>query len=82
MSIWDGKVVEFTYTNYRGVTEVRRVVPINIWHGTTEWHPRKQWFLHAWDLDRQAARDFTWADIQGWAVAEDQSLPWRVNEPA
>jgi predicted DNA-binding transcriptional regulator YafY len=78
MSIWSGKVVEFTYLNYRGVTEIRRIVPIRIWFGSNEWHPRKQWFVHGWCFERMAARDFAWADIQNWAEAEDQSLPWRA----
>jgi predicted DNA-binding transcriptional regulator YafY len=77
MGIWDGKVVEFVYTNYRGVTEIRRVVPQNIWFGATQWHPKRQWFLSAWCLERQAHRDFAWSNIEGWEEAEDQSLPWR-----
>ena len=78
MSVWDNKVVEFTYTSYRGVTEVRRVVPQGTFFGRTEHHPdKKQWFLRAWCLDRQAQRLFAFEDISGWAEAEDQSLPWR-----
>lgn len=78
VSIWNGKVVEFTYENYRGVTEIRRVVPQGTLFGTTLHHPgKKQWFLRAWCLERQAQRYFAFADISGWAEAEDQSLPWR-----
>jgi predicted DNA-binding transcriptional regulator YafY len=77
MSVWDGKVVEFTYENHRGVTEIRRIVPMYIWFGETPYHKRKQWFVHGWCFERQAARDFAWSEIQGWAEAEDQSLPWR-----
>lgn len=80
MSIWDGKVVEFTYENHRGVTEVRRVVPTHVWFGSTEYYPKKQWLLSAWCLERQARRDFTFEAISGWAEAEDQSLPWRMGE--
>lgn len=77
MSIWNGKVVEFTYENYRGVTEVRRVVPLRLWFGSNEWHPKKQWLLSAWCLERQAERFFAFENISGWAEAEDQTLPWR-----
>lgn len=78
MSIWSGKVVEFNYTNYRGVTEIRRVVPRGTFFGNTEHHPGKsQWFLRAWCLERQAMRMFAFADISAWSEAEDQSLPWR-----
>jgi predicted DNA-binding transcriptional regulator YafY len=80
MSVWDGKVVEFTYENHRGVTEIRRIVPMYIWFGETPYHKRKQWFVHGWCFERQAARDFAWSEIQGWAEAEDQSLPWRDGE--
>ena len=42
---------------------VRRVRPIELWYGKTEWHPEEQWLLKAWDLDKDAERNFAWKDI-------------------
>lgn len=41
------RVVVITYTNHRGDTADRTLVPGNIWCGQTEWHPVNQWFLNA-----------------------------------
>lgn len=52
-----------TYTNWRGETSLRRLRPIGIWFGATEWHPEPQWLLKAWDEDKGAERDFALADF-------------------
>src|ERR1700733_7374743 len=31
--------ISLVYTNYRGETSVRRVIPQRIWFGATDWHP-------------------------------------------
>lgn len=53
----------FAYTNYKGEHETRNVYPLGVWYGTTDWHPEKQWFLHAFDIDRNGKRDFALKDI-------------------
>lgn len=53
----------FTYTNHRGETAVRYVVPQCVYFGKTEFHPEKQWLMRGFDTDRQAIRDFAMADI-------------------
>lgn len=54
------------YTNHRGETADRRIVPIKIVYKGTEWHPEPQWLLQAYDHDRQAERLFALADISAW----------------
>lgn len=82
MSFHEGKVVEFTYINHRGVSEFRRVVPRYIFHGKSKWHPYdpKQWYLVATCLDRQSDRHFKFSqdNMQGWEISDDQTLPWRL----
>jgi hypothetical protein len=56
--------LEFGYTNWRGEQSTRRVWPIHLWYGATEYHPDKQWFLKAFDTDKQAERDFALRDIR------------------
>ena len=52
------------YTNYRGETARRCIIPIRMCWGSTEWHPEEQWMLTAWDLDKNASRDFAWQDMR------------------
>lgn len=59
-------VVIIRYTNYRGETADRRIVPIRIRFGSTEWHPEPQWLLEAFDLDRGANRAFAMRDVLQW----------------
>jgi hypothetical protein len=42
---------------------VRRVKPIEVWYGKTEWHPKEQWFLKAMDLEKGEERNFAIRDI-------------------
>ena len=60
---WAGEDVHFTYTNHRGETARRCVKIVSIYHGSTEWHPEPQWLLRAWDLDKEANRDFALSGI-------------------
>ncbi|WP_287176466.1 hypothetical protein [Mesorhizobium sp.] len=56
--------LQFAYTNHRGESGRRRVVPIRVWFGSTNWHPTQQWFLRALDLDKDEERDFAFADVR------------------
>lgn len=55
--------VPFTYTNYRGETSVRRITPLGLRFGSTEWHPEPQWLMTAYDHDKDANRDFALKDF-------------------
>ena len=58
--------VVIRYTNYRGETADRRIIPIGIRFGSCEWHPEEQWLLDAFDLDRGADRSFALKDVLQW----------------
>jgi len=60
------KVVAILYTNYKGETGWRKIVPQKIWFGATEWHPENQWLLDAHDTEKDALRNFAMKDIQEW----------------
>ncbi|MFZ4100006.1 MAG: WYL domain-containing protein [Chlamydiia bacterium] len=62
------QLVVIDYTNWRGERALRRIQPQSIQFGTTEWHPKPQWLLVAWDLDREALREFSLSDIHAWSV--------------
>jgi predicted DNA-binding transcriptional regulator YafY len=61
-----GQDVQIVYTNHRGETAVRKIRPVKIWFGATEYHETEQWLLQAFDLDRQAERNFSMKDIKAW----------------
>lgn len=53
----------FTYRNWRGEVSTRRVQPIAVRFGSTEWHPEAQWLLQAIDIDKGEEREFAMKDI-------------------
>lgn len=53
-------VVVFEYTNWRGETEVRRVVVDRVvWMDEPDYGYKPGWFLIAWDLKKKAMRQFS-----------------------
>lgn len=54
---------ECDYTNWRGEKSTRRVRPIGLWHGSTDWHPTPCLLLKAVDLEKNAERDFKLVDF-------------------
>lgn len=67
------KLVAILYTNYRGDTSLRRVLPKKVWFGGTDWHPEPQWLLDAEDVDRGVDRTFALKDIRAWLPADNVS---------
>jgi predicted DNA-binding transcriptional regulator YafY len=77
----DLNLVTFTYRNFKGRTAVRRVRPIRLWFGSTCYYPVPQWLLKAFDLDKQAQRDFAFAGIRDWQrLADTRDVLLRVPE--
>ncbi len=61
--------VNVIYTNWRGETAERTIIPVSIFWGKTEWHPEEQWLLKVWDTEREAYRDYALKDIKAWRPA-------------
>ncbi|MCE7028433.1 hypothetical protein [Jiella avicenniae] len=67
--------ITLRYTNWRGETADRTIIPERVWFGHTEWHPQDQWMLNALDVEKDTYRDFA---LSGFAAASlDQ--PARVK---
>lgn len=62
----DSRVVQFLYTNWKGETALRRVLPVRIYFGCNDWHTDEQWLLDAIDLEKDAERTFALNDIHAW----------------
>jgi len=53
----------FKYKNYENKISIRHVIPEKIYFGKTKWHPKKQWLLEAFDLEKEEKRIFAVKDI-------------------
>lgn len=62
-----GDIIKFQYTNYRGETGERNVIPIDILFIETDYHKGTQWILTAYDMDKDGMpiRQFAMKDIHG-----------------
>jgi predicted DNA-binding transcriptional regulator YafY len=60
----DERKINMTYTNYRGETAGREITPIRVWWGSTQYHPKSQWLLTAFDHGKDAERDFALMDCK------------------
>lgn len=60
------ELVRIEYTNHKGTRSWRHIRPIEMVFGSTQWHPRAQWLLRAWDVDKQAERTFAMSDVHAW----------------
>lgn len=53
-------VLVIDYTNHAGKRSFRRIVPLRLWFGFSEFHPAqvdKAWYLKAVDVDRATATE-------------------------
>ncbi len=83
-----GEPARITYTNYRGETDERIITPQRVWYGSTDWHPKPQWLLTAFDHEKQAKRDFALKDFgysapmtesRGKGSFQDRVKPWMMG---
>lgn len=56
--------IRVQYTNYKGITAIRSIIPLFPWYGRSKWHSEKQWFLQVIDVDKKEVRDFAMKDIK------------------
>lgn len=71
----------FGYTNWRGEYAVRKVIPLKVWYGGTEWHPEPQWLLKALDAEKgNAERDFAIQDMS-WSTPRRPHSRCAVSSP-
>ena len=68
MDFEEKKQVKILYTNWKGTTSYRNIVPLSIEFKSTEWHREEQWILNAYDVDKEAERGFAIKDIKEWKI--------------
>lgn len=65
--ILDKPPVKIKYTNRKGVTEWREIIPTGIFYGTLKpYYNTPRWLLQAWDPAKREGRTFECAKIEGW----------------
>lgn len=52
------------YKNWKGDIRERVIKPLEIYFGSTEYHPEDQWLLRAEDLEKGEIRDFSLKDME------------------
>jgi hypothetical protein len=68
--------MKFKYTNYKGEIEERNVRPITLgWQGDPGFGYQPGLFLHAFDLERQAARTFSLGPDH-FQPSDNPDMPW------
>lgn len=60
-----------SYTNWQGVTRIRRVVPMGVVFRSSQWHPDPQWLLICRDVEKDELREFALKDCD-FTVEEDR----------
>lgn len=56
--------LKFYYRNWKGKCSYRTVSGVkSVWYGESEYHKGNQWFLTAFDLEKDDFRDFALIDI-------------------
>ncbi len=62
------KEVNILYTNWKGETRQRKILPISIEFKSTPWHKEEQWILNALDIEKNEERNFAMKDIKKWDI--------------
>ena len=57
------------YTNHRGERSWRKIKPIKLTWGLSEWHEGSQWILLAHCYEKNASREFAMSGIHRWKAA-------------
>lgn len=64
----NSKIVSIVYTNYKGITSIRQIIPKEILFGHNEWHAEDQWLMIAYDIQKRDERTFALKDIKAWYI--------------
>lgn len=64
------------YTNHRGETRLRTILPLKIYFGNNQWHPKSQWLMEVFDAEKCENRIFALAGIKEWGVTNTPES-WR-----
>jgi hypothetical protein len=55
--------IKVKYKNWTGEIGIRTIIPNKIFFGHTIYHPKNQWLMDVWDVDKDARRTYAMMDI-------------------
>lgn len=58
------------YTNWKGSRRERRIIPLDMFIGSSEFHPQEQWLMKAIDLEDNVVKSFAMSGLHGWRSVE------------
>lgn len=67
-----GMPMSFIYTNYKGETCKRHVVPSGVFFGTAQFHEKRQWLFTGYDRQKEAIRVYAVNDIESGSIKIDK----------
>lgn len=57
--------IRVDYTNYKGERRIRKVIPIKIKFGHSDFHKMDTWLMDVYDLEKEAFRTYAFLGIHG-----------------
>ena len=70
----EDQAIEVKYTNYRGETSIRKVVPTAVSYSEgNEWHPNPGWELVVYDVEKGETRFFRLQDCDFTTFKNDEA---------
>ncbi len=58
--------IHVNYKNWRGEISIRKIIPLEVYFGSTEYHKEEQWLLRAWDVGKEDYRTYALKDVLEW----------------
>ncbi len=58
--------VRIYYTNWKGESSWRTIIPRKMFLGVAEWHDGEQYLLDAYDVEKKAMRTFAMEMVHQW----------------
>lgn len=55
---------------------LRNIKPIEVYWGTSQWHPGYQWLLRAKDMEDGTVKEFAMTGFEAWQPAFDKGRTW------
>lgn len=56
--------IKVLYKNWRGEEGLRKIIPLQVYFGSTEFHLIDQWLLKVWDCEKNDYRTYAFKDIK------------------
>lgn len=60
------KAITVVYKNYRGEVAQRKIIPVDVFFASNEYHKDEQWLLKVFDIEKNDYRTYALKDIQSW----------------